>query len=159
MAKIYESKNFVVEAVDKPHIDRADGGHITITPKKRVVNRQQLTAKLAIELMRLTMVVGAAITAVLNNRGVDIGLINYQDNGNWGVLKHGGSHLHIHLYGRAKSAKIQKYGEALYFPNQEKHPEYYTNLKPLKGGDVRQIRIEIERSLKTPEYQGLEWGL
>jgi len=159
MTKIYESENFIVAAVDKPHIGREDGGHITITPTKRVLDRQELTAKLAIELMRLTMVAGAAMATVLNKRGVDIGRINYQDNGNWGVLKHEGPHLHIHLYGRAKSAKIQKYGEACYFPNPEENQEYYRNLKPLERGDIRHIKIEIERLLKTPKYNDSEWGL
>ena len=33
---IYESENFFVEAVEKPHVDRNDGGHIKIYPKIRV---------------------------------------------------------------------------------------------------------------------------
>jgi diadenosine tetraphosphate (Ap4A) HIT family hydrolase len=72
MATIYESENFIVEAVEKPHVDRDDGGHIKIYPKVRLSDRQQLSPKQAIELMRLTIVVGQAMTTVMNQHGVDI---------------------------------------------------------------------------------------
>jgi len=119
MATIYETNNFTVDAVDEPHVDRNDGGHIKITPKTRYSTRQELTAKESIELMRLTIVVGEAMTKVMNEHGVDIGRINYQDNGNWTVFKPEGPYLHIHLYGRAKSAKVQRYGQACFFPHRE----------------------------------------
>ena len=82
-------------------VDRGDGGHIVITPKIPVTDRQQLSAKLAIELIRLTILAGQAMTTVMNTNGVDIGRINYQDNGNWTVFRPEGSFLHVHLYGRA----------------------------------------------------------
>ena len=116
VTSIYETDNFKVDTRDKPHITRADGGHLIINPKRKVSTRQELSASEAIELMKLTMIVGEAMTIAMNNRGVDIGRINYQDNGNWSVFKPEGPPPHIHLYGRAKSAKIQKYGEAAKFP-------------------------------------------
>lgn len=159
MAKIYETRNFIVEAVEKPHIDRNDGGHIKIYPKVRIVDRQQLSPKQAIELMRLTIVVGQAMTKVMNEHGVDIGRINYQDNGNWSVFKPEGPYLHIHLYGRAKSAKIQKYGQACYFPHREEKPDYYEKLKPLIGEDIKGIRTEIEKLFKEEKFSDSAWGL
>jgi len=42
MALIFETPNFLVEAVDRPHIDRLDGGHIKITPKTRYRDRLEL---------------------------------------------------------------------------------------------------------------------
>ncbi|MFH1181507.1 MAG: hypothetical protein V1702_00970 [Candidatus Woesearchaeota archaeon] len=159
IANIYETKNFVVEAVEKPHIDRNDGGHIKITPKVRLVDRQQLSPTQAIELMRLTIVVGQAMTKAMREHGVDIGRINYQDNGNWSVFKTEGPYLHIHLYGRAKSAKIQKYGQACYFPNVGEKPEYYEKLKPLTEEDVKGIRAEIEKLLKEEKFSDFAWGL
>jgi diadenosine tetraphosphate (Ap4A) HIT family hydrolase len=157
--KIYETENFIVESHEKPHVDRNDGGHIKIYPKVRIADRQQLTPKQAIELMRLTIVVGQAMTKVMNEHGVDIGRINYQDNGNWSVFKPEGSYLHIHLYGRSKSAKIQKYGQACYFPHIEENPGYYKNFKPLTKEDVKDIGIEIERLLKEEKFSDLAWGL
>ena len=106
MALIYETENFTVEAPDKPHVDRDDGGHIKIVPKVQVVDRQQLSPKLAIELMRLTIVVGQAMTTAMNRRGVDIGRINYQDNGNWTVLKRGGGVFSHSFVRKSKKRKV-----------------------------------------------------
>jgi len=156
---IYESENFFVEAVDKPHVDRDDGGHIKIYPKIRFLNRQQLSPKYAIELMRFTIVVGQAMMKVMNEHGVDIGRINYQDNGNWPVFKPKGSYLHVQLYGRAKSAKIQKYGQACYFPHREEKPEYYENFKSLNKEDIKDMKIEIERLFEEEKFSDSEWGL
>ncbi len=159
MAMVYESENFFVEAVEKPHVDRSDGGHIKIYPKVRILDRQQLSPKHAIELMRLTIVVGQAMTKIMNEHGVDIGRLNYQDNGNWTVFKPEGSYLHVHLYGRAKSAKIHKYGQACVFPHIEEKPEYYENFKPLKKEDVKDIKTEIEKLFKEEKFSDPEWGL
>jgi len=159
MALIYKNNNFTVEALDKPHIDRNDGGHIKIYPNIKLVDRQQLSSKLAIELMRLTIIVGQAMTKIMNEHGVDIGRINYQDNSNWSVLKPEGPSLHIHLYGRAKSAKIQKYGQSCYFPHIEEHPEFYENNKPLNEEDIRDIRIEIEKLFTDEKYSDSNWEL
>lgn len=157
MSLIYQTENFIVEAPSKPHVDRNDGGHIKISPKERLVDRQALSPKLAIELMRLTMIVGEAMTKVMNERGVDIGRINYQDNGNWSVFKPEGPYLHIHLYGRAKSAKVHKYGQACYFPHINDKPEYYENFKPLNEGDIEEIKKEIELLFQSQKYTDKEW--
>lgn len=157
MALIYETKNFTVEAADEPHITRADGGHIVICPKERVVDRTQLTPKQAIELMRLTMIVGEAMATALNKRGIDIGRLNYQDNGNWGVFEPEGPHLHIHLYRRAKSAKIQKYGESLKFLPRE--TRFYDNCEPLNKEDVAAIQEQIKLILKKSKYNDTAWML
>ncbi len=159
MTTIYESKNFIVEAVEKPHVDRNDGGHIKISPRIKLLDRQQLSPKLAIELMRLTIVTGQAMTEVMNSHGVDIGRINYQDNGNWTVFKPEGSYLHIHLYGRAKNAKYQKYGQACYFPHKDEHPEFYAKLKPLNSSDVKDIHHKISKLLTQKKYSDSEWNL
>jgi diadenosine tetraphosphate (Ap4A) HIT family hydrolase len=154
---IYETRNFIIEAVEEPHISREDGGHIKISPKIKVVDRTQLSPKLAIEAMRLTMVAGEAMVAALNKRGIDIGRINYQDNGNWSVFKPAGPYFHIHLYGRAKSAKVQKWGDACYFP--QRSTGYYDNFQPLNNDDVLGIKEEIEKTFKQPKYRDKEWGL
>ena len=155
MVIIFETENFIVEAVEKPHITRTDGGHIKIYPKVKKVDRTELTPKEAIELMRLTMIVGEAMAKGMNNRGVDIGRINYQDNGNWSVFKPEGPYLHIHLYGRAKSAKIQKYGDAVYLPQRE--TGFYDKFEPLNDGDIAEIKKQIEEISKQEKYQDSNW--
>ena len=156
MSLIYETENYKVDAVDKPLVDREDGGHIVVVPKRRVVDRTQLEPKEAIELMRLTMVVGEAFGIVMNRRGVDIGRINYQDNGNWSVFKPDGPQMHIHLYGRAKSAKFNKYGEAI-FSKKMTDTDWYDNFKPLNEGDIKEIKQEILEILKREKYKDSNW--
>ncbi len=154
---IYETTNFIIEAPQKPHVDRDDGGHIKIYPKERLIDRQDLSPGLAIELMRLTIIAGEAMAKVMNRRGVDIARINYQDNGNWSVFSPKGPYLHVHLYGRAKSAKIQKYGQACYFPHRDDNPEYYKDFKALTKEDAREIKGEIEILFKSPKYLDSTW--
>ncbi|HYF31149.1 MAG TPA: hypothetical protein VD993_08525 [Chitinophagaceae bacterium] len=157
MALIFESENFTVTAPENPLVDRADGGHIVINPKVKIVDRQQLTAKQAIELMRLTIITGEAMTTVMNMNGVDVGRINYQDNGNCGVFLPEGPALHIHLYGRAKSAKYHRYGQACFFPHKDEDPEFYRSFKPLTQKDISDIRTEIARLKKLEKYSDTQW--
>ncbi|NQV08957.1 hypothetical protein HQ529_03850 [Candidatus Woesearchaeota archaeon] len=154
MALIYESENFIVEALEKPHVCRTEGGHIKITPKIRICDRTKLNSKLATELMKLSMIIGESMTIGMNNCGVDIGRINYQDNGNWSVFKSEGPYLHLHLYGRAKSAKINKYGNAIKAPHRK--TGFYDDFKPLNEKDVKEIRRQIELILERDKYK--EWN-
>ncbi len=159
MAIIYETENFLVQSAEAPLIDRNDGGHITIDPKFPVSTRQQLTSQQAIELIRLTMVAGEAMMTVMNKHGVAIGRINYQDNGNWAVFKPEGPQLHYHIYGRAKSAVRQPYGQTLHFPHKDDFPELYKDLKSLTAADVEAIKEEIGRLLKEEKYAELAWRM
>lgn len=156
MSLIYQTQNFVVDAEQKPLVTRKDGGHISISPKTKVNNRSLLTPQLATELMYLTMLVGEAMTIGLNNQGIDIGRINYQDNGNWGVFRPEGPYLHVHLYGRAKSAKINRYGEALKSPFRE--TGFYDGFEPLNMEDVTEIQGQIALLLKEEKYQPYNWN-
>lgn len=159
MAFIYESQSYFVKVPQFILVDREDGGHIEIHPKTKVPSRQNLTPKQAIELARLTSVVGQAFSTAMNERGVDIGRINYQDNGNWSVLSKGGPNLHIHVVGRAKSAKVNKYGQALHFPHPKEKPQHYKGFKSLNAGDVVLIKKEINRLYNLDEYKDSAWGL
>lgn len=155
MALIYETDDFLVEAVDKPLITRLDGGHLTITPKVRIPDRTKLSPRLAIEFMRLTMIVGEAMSTALNARGIDIGRINYQDNGNWAVFAPQGPHFHLHLYGRAKSATIQKYGESCLLPFM--NTGFYDGNEPLNEGDLLAIRNEIISLASADRFNKANW--
>lgn len=146
MALIYETPNFILESHERPEIDRLEGGHIKITPKSDVSDRTKLTPKLAIELMRLTIVAGKAMVSGMAKRGVNIGRINYQENGNWSP------HLHIHLYGRAMDATIQKYGDPL-------TPGHREDFKPLTSADISAIRTEMDTLFALPEFSDQSWAL
>lgn len=146
MAIIYEAENFIIESHEKPEIDRLEGGHITISPKIEVEDRTKLTARQAIELIRLTIVAGEALVKMMASIGVEIGRINYQDNGNWKPS------LHIHLYGRAKNAVMQKFGDPIIPGHKEKY-------KPLTDNDIEILKKDIETKLREEKYSDETWGL
>lgn len=157
MLEVFQTENFLVEAPGRPHITRTDGGHLIIKPKVRFSERAELSPKLAIEMVRLTMLVGEAMIKGLNDRGIDVGRINYQENGNWSVFKPEGSYLHVHLYGRAKSAKINKWGDSCYFPQPS--TGFYEKFEPFNAQDIAEIQKQIEILSKQEKYQFSNWGL
>lgn len=144
MTVIFETENFRVVAPNKPHVDREDGGHIKIEPKVPVEDRTKLSAPLAKEFMMLTMVAGEAMAIALRKRGIDIERINYQDMGNWVPA------FHLQVYGRARSAKIQKFGEAVLLP--QRGTGFYDAFKPLNGEDIAAIKKEMGRLMQTEKY-------
>lgn len=148
--EVTRSACFKVEVPEQVHVDRDDGGHLVIHPLTKVKDRTQLSPDQAKDLIRLTMVVGEAMQAALNQRGIDVQRINYQDNGNWGVFDEDGPTMHEHLYGRARSAKLQPFGQALHLPDPSSG--FYKGLRPLSGDDVAAIRREIARLLRSPKY-------
>lgn len=157
MIFIYETDNFVVEAPDEPHITRTDGGHIKITPKVRVLDRTELSPQLAIELMRLTMIVGKAFKMTMTNCGIEIMRINYHDMGNWAYKKNEEPYFHIHIYGRAKNAKFQPYYEAVQLPDRS--TGFYDNFEPLNKEDIKEIQKQINLISKEEKYQDKNWCL
>lgn len=152
---VYETDNFTLTAVEKPHVTRTDGGHLKVASKVRYADLLDLTPQLAVEMEWLVMLAGEAMTVGLRNRGIDIGIINYQDNKNWGVFNPDGPYLHVHLYGRAKNAKIHKYGDACTFPHRE--TGFYDNFEPLNDGDIKEIQKQIEILLKEDKYKKENW--
>lgn len=148
MTIVYESLHFEIVVPERPHVTRGDGGHLIINPKVAIEDRTKLTRIQAIELVKLTMVAGEAMAAVLTRKGIPIGRINYQDNGNW---RH---ELHVHLYGRSRNATIQPWGTFLQIPpTREAFNARMGNLEPLNAEDVADLRAEIERLLATEKYR------
>lgn len=149
---VYETENFLIQAASHPFVDRTEGGHMYIFPKVHVRDRTKLTPALAVEYMRLSMVVGEALKSGMARRGVDIGIVNYQDMGNWSVFKPEGPVMHLQIYGRATTATIQKYGDAVQLPHRE--TGFYDNFKPLDTEDIREITTDIKALLLSEKYKG-----
>ena len=148
MTVVHESAHFTIVVPERPHVTRGDGGHLIINPKVAVDDRTKLSREQAIELVKLTMVAGEAMTTVLTRRGIPIGRINYQDNGNW---RH---ELHVHLYGRSRNATIQPWGTFLQIPpTRDAFNAKMGNLEPLNAEDVRELRAEMERLLASEKYR------
>ncbi len=157
--QIYETKNFIVESFDEntPHVSREEGGHIRIRPKIELSDRTELPPELAIECMRLTMIVGKALETAMNKQGIEIVRVNYHDMGNWAFKKNNKPYFHIHVYGRAKGAIKQPYQEAVYLPDRS--IGFYEDFKPLNEIDVKLIKEEIEKIFKQEKYQDKNWHL
>jgi diadenosine tetraphosphate (Ap4A) HIT family hydrolase len=159
MAWIYTSGNFVVESAESPLVDRDDGGHVTITPLQRRTDILELKPHEAVELMRLMIITGQALTTVLTQHGIAIGRVNYQENGNWGVFTKEGPYQHMHIFGRALTARYQPFGQACYFPSRTGNPQFYEPFRPLTSTVVEEIRSEMINLLKLDRYQRQYWSL
>ena len=140
MAIIYETKNFILESHEKPEISREEWWHIKISPKIDVSDRTKLNDELAVELMLFSIICGKAFKKWMKNRGIKIWRINYQENWNWKP------HLHIHLYWRAITAKIQKYWDPLI----PWHKEWFEKLEEL---DILEIQKEIKKLIKNYDFK------
>src|ERR1044071_7525910 len=116
---ILETNTFSVEVPEKPFVDRKDGGHLRIMSKIKVKDRTELTSGQTLEYALLSEVVGKALELAMTQRGIEIGNVNWQEMGNWSVFKPEGITLHMHIFGRAKNAVTQKYGEAVQLPFRE----------------------------------------
>ncbi len=158
MAFIYETQNFIVESREKPFLPRTDGGHIRILSKDiSLTDRTKLEPKMAIELMRITMIVGEALQTAMNNRGIPVVKINYQDMGNWSYKEGKPPILHVHVFGRASNAVKQPWPESMYLPDRK--TGFYDGFEPLDEEDNKEILKQILIVSAGEKYRLEAWGL
>jgi len=103
----------VVALPERPHISIADGGHLVVVPTRHVKDRRDL-----IEREFLQMFYGSKLAAGALSVAFGVDWFNFQENGNWSLGTDGQPHLHLHVYGRARAALEQPFGEALRFPER-----------------------------------------
>lgn len=144
--RIVESDNFTLDSHEKAEVSRTDGGHIVINPKVTVPDRTHLSPGLVTEMALLTNIAGHAMMDGMAERGIKLGRINYQDNGNWRT------ELHVHLYGRAVDATYQTYGEPI---KAARRPEDKVIQEPLDEEDCRAIRLKALEYAQAPGYESL----
>ncbi len=156
--RIYETSHFEIKTSSSPHVSRTDGGHIVIYPLEPVRNRWDFDIPRAKALMRLTMLAGEAMVAALNENGVPVERINFQDNGNWGINTERGPWFHLHLYGRSRDSVLQTRGEALRLPLRS---EFRTQepFEPLTEADRLGIARHIAQLAGEDRYQLASWGM
>jgi diadenosine tetraphosphate (Ap4A) HIT family hydrolase len=154
---IYETENFEVISHEQPFVSRTDGGHIKIVTKHSVEDRIKLSPKHAIELARLTMLVGEAFQIAMNNRGIPVMKVNYEDLGNWAWKTGKKPHLHIHLFGRSKDAIKQIWPEAVYLPARE--TGFYDGFEAVNNDDISEIQKQISILEKLDKYNLKNWFL
>ena len=158
VGKIFETTNFIVESHEKPFVSRTDGGHIRVAIKDRSIeDRTKLTPRIAIELMRLTLVVGEALQKVMNEQGIPVVKINYQDMGNWSYKDGNKSYLHIHVFGRASNAVKQPFPESVYLPDRSSG--FYDGFEPLNERDCLLFGAFINTLFSENRFSDKTWGL
>ncbi len=156
---IYETNHFTLEIHPKPFVSREEGGHLRIFPKDkaRISDRRDFTVQEATEFMKLSMIAGEALQTAMNKRGIPVVKINYCDLGNWAFKRNEKPVLHLHIFGRAKNAKIQIFPEAVQLPDRS--TGFYDNFKPLNNHDIKAIKQEISNLLKQKKYQKSNWSI
>ena len=152
---IYETDNIIVQAPLLPHVSREEGGHIRISTKEGYENRWEMPPVIAIEFMRLTMIVGEAMKIAMNNLEIPVIRINFQDMGNWAYKTGKKPAFHMILYGRASNAKVQVFPEAVQLPSRE--TGFYDNFKPLTEEDAKEIRKQIILIQSQDKYKDSNW--
>jgi len=111
----------------------------------------------AIELMWLTMIVGEALQVAMNNRGIPVVRINYQDMGNWSYKEGKPSVFHVHVFGRASNAVKQPWPESVYLPDRK--TGFYDGFEPLNKEDNKEILKQILAISTDKKYRPEAWGL
>ena len=158
MVQFYETKHFIVEAHDRPFVSREDGGHVRIAVKDHsCTDRTKLAPSVAVELMRLTMIVGEALEVALNRRGIPVVKVNYEDLGNWAYKEGKQPFLHVHVFGRARNAMKQPFPEAVSLP--DRRTGFYEGFTPLNGEDIAEIRRVIGELVQSERYRERAWQL
>lgn len=156
--EFFETESYIVEAHPRPFVTRTDGGHIRIRVKdKNISDRTKLSAKQAIELMRLSMVAGEAFEKGMNEMGIPVVKINYQDMGNWAWKTGDKPFLHYHIFGRATNSVKQPFPESVYLPDRS--TGFYEGFEPLNEVDISIIKAEMEKLFKEERYSNELWNL
>jgi len=150
---IFETEMFKVDVPERPFVDRQDGGHVRILSKLKVKDRTELNTEQTIEYALLSEIIGKSLELTMTQREIEIGNINWQEMGNWSVFKPEGITLHMHIFGRAKEATTQKYGEAVKLPFRD--TGFYEGFSPLDNEDIESLKSNIEILLRTKKYIGL----
>ena len=152
----FETENFIVESHPKPFVSREEGGHIRIRVKdESITDRTKLFPRQAMELMRLSMIVGEAMERGMNKQGVPIVKINYQDMGNWAYKENRLPFLHIHIFGRVKNSVKQPFPESVYLP--DRNTGFYDGFEPLREEDEQVIKNIIEELFQEEKFSDTSW--
>lgn len=84
------------------------------------------------------MVIGEAMETAMNNLGIPMIKINYQDMGNWAWKTNTKPFLHIHVFGRASNAVKQIWPESVYLPDRV--TRLYDGFEQLNDDDMEEIK-------------------
>lgn len=143
---VWSDKHFEIRLPMRPHVDRDDGGHLVVYPKRDVGFRSELPVEEAQALAVLLQALENAYILAMRSRGLDMVWLNIQDNGNWSLLADKPRHFHVHLYGRCRTEVGQTPGQALVFPDP--HSTVYDENRQLDEEDIAAIVDRLEANIQ-----------
>ena len=152
---IIKTKNFIICTIKNPHIDREEGGHVVVASNTdKYTTIEEMPRDILHELIDIASICGKYIKSMFANESIDIGIINYQVNGNWSALNNVRDPVHMHLYGRAKHSKNQLYGSALFLPDFE--TGFYDHNQGLPMSDIIYLREKLLHDEIIKKYLPVE---
>src|SRR5687767_2904381 len=156
MAKVlYRGREGTVVVPSGLFLDRSDGGHLVVNPRRDVWECSELTAE---ELVRWSFLVAAAGRAMIDALPqLEGGCVNYFEAGNWALneaapprgLKTAREHrrMHMHIFGRSRSARHPswRWGEAPRLPLYKDRQAFSAAFQPLEPKEC----AAVARGLKS----------
>ena len=103
------------------------------------------------------MIAGEAMQKAMNQQGIPVVKINYEDLGNWAFKRNERPVLHLHIFGRAENAKVEVFPEAVNLPDRSSG--LYDNFNPLTDEDMLLIKKHIEKSFAKVKFNDSKWRL
>jgi diadenosine tetraphosphate (Ap4A) HIT family hydrolase len=134
-------------------IDRADGGHLVVEPRRPVWERSALSARELAGWSRLVAAAGAAMLECLPQ--LREGCVNYWEAGNWALhdaaepagpkAVRDSRRVHLHLFGRSRDARHPAWlwGEAPAFPRFADRLSWARGFRPLTSRECASIAAAI----------------
>jgi diadenosine tetraphosphate (Ap4A) HIT family hydrolase len=148
---ICETKHFQLSRSAKPFVSREEGGHMRIFARRtEITERRDFTPEESVEFIWLSSIAGEALDLAMNERGVKIMKINFEELGNWPFRRGERVQFHLHIFGRAEGSKHQVFPEAVHLPDRS--TGFYDGFEPLNEDDMKLIRNKIDEISQRPKY-------
>ena len=151
MPIILQTASLRLEAPERPEVSREDGGHLKISPRHPYVDRMEMPPEMVCEMSLLSILAGKALRRALGEQGIELGRINFQDNGNWVPQQH------LHIYGRAINAVYHPFGHPIRaaWTKADKDQIFQA---PLNNHDLDLIRRYILEFAQEPGFAQLQFS-
>ncbi|HEV2354451.1 MAG TPA: hypothetical protein VGR89_09420 [Puia sp.] len=148
---IYESQHFFLTRAPRPFVSREEGGHMRIFAKRpEITERRDFTPEEAVDFIWLSSAAGEALEKGMNDRGVKVLKINFEELGNWPFKTGDPVQFHEHIFGRAEGSKHQVFPEAVQLPDRSSG--FYEGFEPLDDEDKLAIKTRLEEILNRDRF-------
>ena len=142
--RLHEGKFFTLFFPQVPMVYREDGGHLILIPNRHVVDVRFFSLQESDEYIKFMKVASTIMYDFLPTIGIDVGRINYHDNGNLEADKVIGAHQHLHIFGRSRVSVNQVWKDYLRFPAWSSDEQYYKNSTHFDSSEKDKIRLAFK---------------